>query len=626
MIHLPKNKKIYLSIVYVLPLFLATYLYSQDEKFTIKEPYQIVSKSDLKEIEFREEDSPEKLEEKISKIILLIDSYYSQFPDDRRTDSERKRAGEYLDPKSAEVSRKFRENAGRYPLQLNVNSVRLIKGQTSLLPSNSSLIEDSFTLYKLYSNLGFLYSKKNDTDKAISSFSTALKFHDFSQNEDTFFKEINSKDNLESVRIEKIKQHKETLTSKINQEKLIESKIDTFHLTAAVSAREGKPLADEKAFRKEIEALNLELTSKVDAYNKSLEGLFVSLQIEKGLYDSKVIKEFAFQVKAKELQERTLQRITKPYPLIDPDKESGFIGYFQLLEFAHRLNPLDIDILKYLGDEFKATGKTQKAIDFYTKYMVINSPEKKLENEVCLSLAGLYSSGKNYILAKEYYDRYLNLGGKENEKKDYYFVLGDLLIKRLGNFEEAVIYLDKYIGSTSTLKFPEDDYINNIKILKNRMSSYFYIAKYYKSKINRDLEDLNLQKSYEEYYKIKNLESSFENKMALKKEELVALKKKAIISTDPLVLESLEEENKKFDSLKSVKKSIKSEMDTLLSIDLLFQMAERNENKRDYEKTVLMYREIQDIGTPPDRELALRNIRRIELIKYDGINRERISR
>ena len=196
----------------------------------------------------------------------------------------------------------------------------------------------------------------------------------------------------------------------------------------------------------------------------------------------------------------------------------------------------------------------------------------------------------------------------------------------MGNFEEAVIYLDKYIGSTSALKFLEDDYINNIKILKNRMSSFFYIAKYYKSKVNRDLEDLNLQKSYDEYYKIKNLESSFENKMALKKEELVALKKKVLISTDPLVLESLVEENKKFDSQKSIKKSIKSEMDTLLSMDLLFQMAERNENKRDYEKTVLIYREIQDIGTPPDREIALRNIRRIELIKYDGINRDRISR
>jgi tetratricopeptide (TPR) repeat protein len=624
--HLPKSKKIYLSLIYVFPLFISTYLHPQDEKFTIKEPYQIVSKNDLKDIEYKEGDSPEKLEEKISKIVIFIDSYYSQFPEDRRTDSERKRAGEYLDPKTGDVSRKFRENAGRYPLQLNVNSVRLIKGQSSLLPSNSSLIEDSYTLYKLYSNLGFLYSRKNESDKAISSFLTALKFHDFSQNEDTLFKEINSKDNLESERVEKIKQHKETLNSKTQHEKLIETKIDTFHLNAANSARESKLLPDEKAFRKEIEALNLELNSKVDVYNKSLEGLFVSLQKDKGIYDSKVIKEFAFQVKAKELQERTLQRITKPYPLIDPDKESGFIGYFQLLEFAHRLNPDDIDILKYLGDEFKATGKTQKAIDFYTKYLNVNNPEKKLEDDVCLSLAGLYSSGKNYIQAKEYYDRYLNLSGKENDKKDYYFVLGDLLIKRLGNFEEAVIYLDKYISLTSTMKFPEEDYINNLKMLKNRMSSYYYIAKFYKSKINRESEDLNMQKSYDEYYKIKNLESSFENKMALKKEELIALKKKALSSTDSLVLESLNEENKKFEALKSIKKSIKTEMDTLLSMDLLFQMAERNENKRDYEKAVLIYREIQDIGTPPDRELALRNIRRIELIKYDGINREKISR
>lgn len=622
---LKKMRKPFLLLL-IVSIFLNLSLPAQDDKFTLKEPYQLISKNDLKEIEYKNSDTPEKIDEKITKILLFIESYYSQFPEDRRTDSERKRAGEYLDPKSGDVSRKYRENAGRYPQQLSVNSVRLLSKGNSILPSNSNLIEDSFTLYSLYSNLGFLYSHKNETDKAISSFITALKFHDFSQNEETLFKEINSKDNLDSERVEKIKQHKALLTAKLEHEKLIENKVDTFHLTASRAARENKPLPDEKAFRKEVESLNIELKKKNEEYNSSLNGLFLSLQKEKGLYDSKVIKEFAFQVKIKELGERTLERITKPYPLIDPDKESGFIGFFQLLEFANRLNPDDLDILKFLGDEFRASGKIQKAIDFYNKYMDINIPDKKLENEVCLSLAGLYASGKNYILAKEYYDRYLNLNVKDIDKKDYYFILGDLLIKRLGNYEQAITYLEKYIASTQNLTLNEEDFINNIKVHKNRMSSYFYISKFYKSKINRDLEDVNLQKSYDEYYKIKNLESSFENKMALKREELVSLKKKALNSTDALVLESLNEENKKYESLQSIKKSIKTEIDTLLSVDLLFQLAERNENKRDYEKSVVNYREIQDIGTPPDRELALKNIRRIEQIKYDGINRERIPR
>jgi hypothetical protein len=48
--HLPKSNIIYLSLIYVFPLFISNYLHPQDEKFTIKEPYQIVSKNDLKDI------------------------------------------------------------------------------------------------------------------------------------------------------------------------------------------------------------------------------------------------------------------------------------------------------------------------------------------------------------------------------------------------------------------------------------------------------------------------------------------------------------------------------------------------------------------------------------------------
>ncbi len=95
---LKKLRKPFLLLL-IVPIFLNLSLPAQDDKFTLKEPYQLISKNDLKEIEYKNSDTPEKIDEKITKILLFIETYYSQFPEDRRTDSERKRAGEYLDPK-----------------------------------------------------------------------------------------------------------------------------------------------------------------------------------------------------------------------------------------------------------------------------------------------------------------------------------------------------------------------------------------------------------------------------------------------------------------------------------------------------------------------------------------------
>ena len=104
------------------------------------------------------------------------------------------------------------------------------------------------------------------------------------------------------------------------------------------------------------------------------------------------------------------------------------------------------------------------------------------------------------------------------------------------------------------------------------------------------------------------------------------MKKKALSSADPLLTESIKSESEKLDSMLTQLKSIRTELNSLPSIDLLFQIAERSEDKRDYAKSINFYREIQEIGTPNDREIALRNILRIERIKTDGINRERVKR
>jgi tetratricopeptide (TPR) repeat protein len=617
-----KKNFLYLLLSY----FVITFgIFSQAINITPKEIYQILSREDLITLQNLETKDPNQIEEKISKSNRFLEEYFSQFPDDRRTEAERKRAGEFLDPKSGEVTRVYKEFSGKNPGRLTVNSVRLLKGESSGLPSSTSLIKDSNIFYILYSNLGFLYSKKGESDKAISSFLASLQYHDFSQTEEIIFREIDSKEHYSPERIEKIKSHKATLEEKNKKENEIDVKIDEFHLNAANAARAGKPLPDERAFKNNLEQEKKNLEILKEKYKNSLNSLFLEVQKEKGSYDSKVIKELSLLIKNKELQDRITNRLKDPYPIINPDKENGFIGYFQLMEIASRINPYDADIFKFLGDEFKATGKIQKAIDSYLRYLELKDLEKKYDGEVSLSLAGLYSSGKNYIRAIDYYEKYLS-SNPEKQKSDYLFITGDLIVKRLGDYERASQYFGQWLELTKNSTFLDNEKIQEMQYIKKQMIIEFYLAKYYKINSKRDEEDEYLTKAYQSYTRAKEIFEKFSESIENQKNVKDTLKKKALTSADPLLGESMKTESDKLESMITLLKSLRTEVNSLPSIDLLFQIAERSEDRRDYAKSINFYREIQEIGTPNDREIALKNILRIERIKMDGINRERVKR
>jgi tetratricopeptide (TPR) repeat protein len=606
-------------------IFFALGIFSQEANTSRREIHQIVSREDLSSLQVSEAQDSLQLEEKISKSNRFLDEYFSQFPDDRRTEAERRRAGEFIDPKSGEVSKVYKEFSGKNGGRVTVNSVRLLKGDRSGLPSSTSLIKDSNIFYNLYSNLGFLYSKKGETDKAISSFLASLQYHDFSQTEEIIFREIENKEYYPLERVEKIKSHKALQDEKSKKEIEIEAKIDEFHLKAANAARAGKPLPDERAFKSNIEQEKKNVESLTEKYQKSLATTFLEIQKEKGRYDSKVIKELSLLIKNKELQDRTTNRLKEPYPILNPDKESGFIGYFQLMEFAARINPFDTEIYKLLGDEFKSTGKIQKAIDSYLRYLQLNDEDKKYDSEVSLSLAGLYSSGKNYIRAIDYYEKFL-LSNPDSQKTDYLFITGDMIVKRLGDYERASQYFNQWLDLTKNSTFTEKEVIQEMQYVKKRITIEFYLARYYKIISRRDEEDDYLNRAYLTFNRAKDIIDRSSENLDNQKTIKDSLKIKALTSTDPLLLESMKTESEKLDSMLTILKSLRTEVNSLPSIEMLFQSAERSEDKRDYAKSISLYREIQEIGTPSDREIALRNILRIERIKMDGINRERVKR
>jgi hypothetical protein len=165
-----------------------------------------------------------------------------------------------------------------------------------------------------------------------------------------------------------------------------------------------------------------------------------------------------------------------------------------------------------------------------------------------------------------------------------------------------------------------------MQYIKKRMIIEYYLAKYYKIISKRDEEDDYLNKAYLTFLRAKEIVEKSSESIGNQKNIKDSLKKKALTSADPLLSESMKTESEKLESMLTQLKSIRTEVNSLPSIDMLFQIAERSEDKRDYVKSINFYREIQEIGTPNDREIALKNILRIERIKIDGINRERVKR
>lgn len=436
--------------------------------------------------------------------------------------------------------------------------------------------------------------------------------------------ELDDVDTIDSLRKEKIKKHYNTLQSFNNKELSIQKKIDEFHLNAATAARNGKDLPDDKAFRISLEKDDLELKELQKVYNDSLSTVINDLIAEKGKYDSNVIKTLALSIKQKEISLKVQNRLKEAYPISDPETESNLIGYKDLLEWSYRLYPGDRTIIKYLGDEYKSTGNFQKAIDMYTLFLNQSPPSKSQDDaDVALSLAGLYSASKNYIQSIRNYRTFLDFNKEISKSIQTRFTLGDIFFRRLGDYENAEIEFIEYLKSFNISGDNISD-SEKIKNLKKKFIAEACLAKIYKSRQKRELEDEYLKKARDSFTQMKEEEKSFIVKLNQQKEVVRVLKIKSI--KDDSTLNPLKDEISKLESLEQIYSSMIIELQAVPIVDLLFQMAGRSEDRRDYDATTLYYREIQEYGVVMDKKIALDNILRIEKIKKDGIYRQKIER
>lgn len=543
---------------------------------------------------------------KIQKTLEALELYYGQFTEDKRLEEERLRAGKFPDKKFRdEVSLRFKIFSGKAGPTTDWNSIRNFGRTQTLQNSETSMIRNSKVLYDLFFQLAQLYEKNREEHKAKEAYLAAFRNHSFDFGEDYFLKEESNQDILSNENSGRISRHREILFEFQKKKKEIRELIDSVHEEEAVNARKNTP-SDFSGNRKKIENAEKDLENAEKKYRDSLLENLLPVQKEKTSLDAKRLFSFGNIMK----------------------KDAKHFGYISIFELAYSLNPEMPELLILLGDEYRRAKDIRTALDYYIKYITLEKGrfrESKFDSNVYLKAGTLHSELKENIPAVKYFEEYYAslTSSEERQKTEFNFFLSDFYDKRLGNLTSAAMYADRWISENEKLK--SDKNTRSITEIRKSFFCNWIISRNEKQKKRFQTEDGYLEKTYNDYKSLKDSLQKSDETVNAKRAEVNGLKRQLIYSTDPKVLEVYKEEEKSLNLLIESNLEIRSAFRNLYSIPLLLRIAEREEEKRNYEKAYSMFQEIQGLGNETESEKALRSMIRIQNILSDGRIREKID-
>lgn len=574
-----------------------------DSEKRYRTPEECISADKRKEVEdISSKDSGSS--EKIQKILETLELYYGQFTEDKRLEEERLRAGKFPDRKFRdEVSLRFKILSGKAGPTTDWNSIRNFGRMQTLQNSEASLIRNSRVLYDLFFQLGQLYEKNNEEHKAKEAYLAAFRNHSFDFGEDYFLKEESNQDIFSNENSGRISRHRELLSEFQKKKKEIRQLTDSVHEQEAVNARKNVS-SDFAGNRKKIEDAEKDLENAEKKYRDSFQENLAPVQKEKTSIDAKRLFIFGNIMK----------------------KDAKHFGYISIYELAYSLNPEMPELLMQLGDEYRKAKDTRTALDYYIKYIRLEKDrfrESKFDPIAYLKAGTLHSELKENIPAVKYFEEYYaSLSGTDDKQKtEFNFFLSDFYDKRLGNLASAALYADRWISENEKSKSDK-----NVRSINETRKSFFcnwIISRNEKQKKRFQTEDSYLEKTYNDYKSLKDSLQKSDETVNAKRTEVNGLKRQLIYSTDPKVLEVYKEEEKSLNLLIESNQEIRSAFKNLYSIPLLLRIAEREEEKRNYEKAYSMFQEIQGLGNETESEKAVRSMIRIQNIISDGRIREK---
>ncbi|PJZ68056.1 hypothetical protein CH373_04635 [Leptospira perolatii] len=566
----------------------------------------------------------------ITAIRAYLDPYYAQFVDPKRTEEEKR------------LGRIFTEKTDR-------NTLRLLILKMLGRITESGILRDSPILFELHSLLGKEYLKKKQNTRALEEAITALRYRDFSHTEDSFSKEERLRELSDSGEISGAKQHGELRKQLRKAEEVLSSAKDRVHLLEAEAAR-GKELIFEEnqtANRRKIERKDIlaakdgvkqeeaRLRELENSYKDSFEKNYFPYFRKKSREDAEAVYHLAKLVKNAENDNKERLKVVNKasvsgqgiFVLFDYKRNTDYFAYAALLEIAYRLDSEYSSVVLDLANEFRSSGKKAKALDFFLKYLVLAQKENRPPAELApiyRNIASLHTELKQYVLGAEFYEKYYSSESDAKKKAMYAYELGNFFETKIGNLEKSNLYYSDWLqerareaAEVSDLSFAEAQERQRMEVL-----AYVGISKLhrYEKKFSKEREAL--LKAIDSYFKLQGNLKNEESKHSELTKQLLIIKRGLLERTNDQDMAQYRLKNLEIDESKEKIDIIRTKLDAAPGARAMQRVSVLFEYGKDYPASKKWNEEILKIGTQAERNVALRNLERINKIQEDGIPRD----
>lgn len=623
-----------LLIIFGLGVSVRTEADEQDQRLDpagiYKLPHEIIPPANLRVLKENLLNSSETVSDPITSIRQVLDPYYAQFVDPKRTEEERR------------LGRIFTEKTDRNTLRLLILKMlgKITGGQQ---------LRDSPILFELHWMLSQEYSKKKQNFKALEEALAALRYRDFSHTEESFSKEERLRELYDTNEVEKARQHAKVKKELEKANLDLEKAKDRVHLLEASSAREKdlifesnppsnarKVTANDITLAKQdVKNADDSLKRAASAYKDSFENNYYPFFKRKSREDADTVFALAKFVKESENENKERLKVVNKtsvsgqgiFVLFDYKRNTDFFAYAALLELAFRLDPEYSPVVLALAEELKASGKKSKSLDFFLKYLALALKENKTPAEMAYAyraIASLHTELKQYVLAAEFYEKYYLSEPDYKKKGIYAFELGNFFESKLGNLESGKKYYEEWLqireqekATALDLSFPEAQERIRMEVL-----AYLGISKLYRYEKKPPKEKEELVKSIQAYDRLRENLRLEEEKYSQGKKELLQIKKGLLERTNDQDMAQYRLKSLEMEESKEKMDIIRTKLDTSPGPRAMQRLSVLYEFEKNYGESKRMNEEILKVGNQTEINLALKNIERINKILEDGMQRD----
>lgn len=595
-----------------------------------KLPHEVIPPASLRALKENLLNSSETASDPITSIRQVLDPYYAQFVDPKRTEEERR------------LGLIFTEKTDR-------NSLRLLILKMLGKITGGQQLRDSPILFELHWLLSQEYSKKKQNFKALEEALAALRYRDFSHTEEAFSKEERLRELYDTNEVERAKEHANAKKELEKANLDLEKAKDRIHLLEAASVREkdlifesNPPANARKVTANDITLAKQDLKNADDtlkkaanAYKDSFENNYYPFFKRKSREDAETVFTLAKFVKESENENKERLKVVNKtsvsgqgiFVLFDYKRNTDFFAYAALLELAFRLDPEYSPVVLALAEELKASGKKSKSLDFFLKYLALALKENKTPSEMAYvyrAIASLHTELKQYVLAAEFYEKYYQSEPDPKKKGIYAFELGNFFESKLGNLESGKKYYEDWLQIREQEKATASDlsFIDSQERIRMEVLAYLGISKLYRYEKKPPKEKEELIRSVQAYDRLRENLRLEEEKYSLGKKELLQIKKGLLERTNDQDMAQYRLKSLEMEESKEKMDIIRTKLDASPGPRAMQRLSVLYEFEKNYGESKRMNEEILKVGNQTEINLALKNIERINKILEDGMQRD----